>query len=468
MNKNLTPKEDSHPHRTSRPRENPEEGINLSGMIDTIRARIEDLSETNRSFGMLRQILDLLAKAPKRLMPVYLATALTLLSACSSGELINRERRMSGLSISKNIESKFDTATNPISQAAKKRLEEILEFAATAEGKKRSHILENREGKGITRIIISDKESSVVVSEGIDFIEETKTPILWIKNTSGENMNLEGIVFRENGLPRFKRIEATNEATSIFYDTAGKPLARAETINLHGKTIVKNRKMYKLDGDTFGTLKDEREKNQSLRAEEYLKMLARELNTPERIATFLMGFMKYTHDSSDPMNRLSKGTEEDRGEYWQTANETVTRIENGFMLGDCEDYSFLAREILRRQGKLAHVIHTPGHATCIWLDQRNDKKYNAYSLSSEGFGNNKKMLKFGEYNIESVEGYSTAKKAVEAILKKYDVEIEDTVTILELINGAEAVFEEVPIEAFLEERKYLESIKTTRDYRRKK
>ena len=66
---------------------------------------------------------------------------------------------------------------------------------------------------------------------------------------------------------------------------------------------------------------------------EYLGKLASYLKTPENISIFLDLKMKYTSDIK-------------RKDNWQLAHETIKRQENGKMLGDCDDYAFLAKELL--------------------------------------------------------------------------------------------------------------------------
>jgi len=102
--------------------------------------------------------------------------------------------------------------------------------------------------------------------------------------------------------------------------------------------------------------------------ERHLRLLAEKLDTPKKLERFLRSFWQYTYDSASRRHPREKGTKEHHGEYWQLAQETLQRIEESKMLGDCDDLAFLAQEILQRQGKSAHVIGVPAHAICMWAD----------------------------------------------------------------------------------------------------
>ena len=53
----------------------------------------------------------------------------------------------------------------------------------------------------------------------------------------------------------------------------------------------------------------------------------------------------------------------EENDIWQPALATIIRYEGDIeMHGDCDDYAFLAREILRRQGhESAQVVRIPNH-----------------------------------------------------------------------------------------------------------
>lgn len=172
--------------------------------------------------------------------------------------------------------------------------------------------------------------------------------------------------------------------------------------------------------DKRGSVSDyhtERAKTPEMTPDEYLDMLARTLNTHAKLRAFFEIFMSYVHDSNDPKNLLKKGTEEDHGEYWQLATETINRVENAKMLGDCDDYAFLAREICRRQGKHAVVISLPEHAECLWIEKVG-QKYKGCTLGTSGLDEqegasidevlSKLFVKFSESALGVREGFDYA------------------------------------------------------------
>jgi hypothetical protein len=120
-------------------------------------------------------------------------------------------------------------------------------------------------------------------------------------------------------------------------------------------------------------------------AELYLQELAEKLKSPEELAIFIKTFFQYTHDSPNPVaNPYEEGTEEDKGQYTQSAIETVLRQKGGQLLGDCDDYAVFAREILIRNENVAfvHLLGVPRHATCLWAE----KTENGYTLCTLGTG----------------------------------------------------------------------------------
>jgi len=91
-------------------------------------------------------------------------------------------------------------------------------------------------------------------------------------------------------------------------------------------------------------------------------------------------------------------------------------VENGKMLGDCDDWAFLAREILKRQGKQAFVVGLPKHAECFWIEKRIDGRFDAYSMGTSGLDYNG----FRDPNSsEAKKGYATIQEAFSSLLKKY-------------------------------------------------
>lgn len=135
-----------------------------------------------------------------------------------------------------------------------------------------------------------------------------------------------------------------------------------------------------------GTLSDEKMKNPACTEEQYFDLLARTLTTPEKLDRFLRTRMRYAWDSPNPDDPLQEGTQQNHGSYGQTPQETIRRTDKGKMLGDCEDYAILAQEILRRQGKNAHVVFLPEekHAMCVWVEKDEEGRYRGQGADENG------------------------------------------------------------------------------------
>lgn len=172
------------------------------------------------------------------------------------------------------------------------------------------------------------------------------------------------------------------------------------------------------------TFYEEQQRNPTLTTDEYLDLLAQELNTPEKLHHYIQRSLKYTHDSPDPSNPFLKGTSDNYGNYYQSPVETILRVEQSpegkhKMLGDCEDVAFLAQEVLRRQGKAAHVVVSPNHAFCAWMEERSDGRFNAYSIDNHVLDRNGNVYGSPIYDPAREQGYDSLSESFNAIMKKY-------------------------------------------------
>ena len=201
-----------------------------------------------------------------------------------------------------------------------------------------------------------------------------------------------------------------NEHPSMIHD---KKNGVADYYTYTGKQIVTEKNyestsqrevlMYDDDGTTFGTYATEQKKNPKLTLDGYIDLLAYKLNTLEKLHCFLMSFMEYTSD---------------QGDHWQTPEETIQRIKNGKTLGDCDDYAFLSREILRRQGKNARAIYIPGHIICVWAEKDTQDHHNAWSICTYGLDTNGN--RYGtRTDASKTHGYAKIIDALNALMKKY-------------------------------------------------
>jgi hypothetical protein len=153
----------------------------------------------------------------------------------------------------------------------------------------------------------------------------------------------------------------------------------------------------------------------------YLDMLAQNLDSYDKLAAFFKLMMTYEFDSPNPDKDPYKiGSDESHGDYWQLPAETIKRLSlDKTMMGDCEDWAFLAKEILNRQGKNAFVLHIPGHALCLWVEKKPDGRFNAYALDTFGFDRNGNLSGV-PIDTEKEKGYVELRDAVNSVLAKYD------------------------------------------------
>ena len=165
-----------------------------------------------------------------------------------------------------------------------------------------------------------------------------------------------------------------------------------------------------------GTFGDEKLKNPELTPDAYIGLLAKELTTPEKWHQFVIDKMQYTYDSPDPNDPLKKGTKENSGDYRQTAEETVLRMEDGKMLGDCDDYAELAHAILLKQGKKPMVLLFPHHATTVWVEKNKQGKFNIYDVGTHGIDVNGNRPG-DDVDEEKKQGYKNLKEAVSVIFE---------------------------------------------------
>lgn len=122
-----------------------------------------------------------------------------------------------------------------------------------------------------------------------------------------------------------------------------------------------------------GTFSEEQMKHSGLTEEQYIDLLTRSLDTPEKLGQYLQTHIQYAPEPK----------EED---HWQTPEETIRRGK-----GDCEDYALLAERILNNQGKNAHVVsNLRDHASCVWIKKRPDGRYDGYNFDDAGMDKNGK------------------------------------------------------------------------------
>jgi len=231
--------------------------------------------------------------------------------------------------------------------------------------------------------------------------EQRKKEIEKYNPETGEKTHLE--TYRSGGTKESIR-DYSQETTDFFDENGNRTFQRQK-----GESV-----MFTESGEEYGLLS----RHPALSPDAYLDMLADNLSPVEKLAIFMEQMMRYVYDSANPNDPLEKGTAENKGEYWQTPLETAQRMEKGCMLGDCDDYANLAKEILKRQGKNAVTICIPGHAICAWTEKRPDGKYDAYSIGT--FGLDKNGNQYGmKVDPKKEKGYGSVQEALNSLMVKY-------------------------------------------------
>lgn len=107
--------------------------------------------------------------------------------------------------------------------------------------------------------------------------------------------------------------------------------------------------------------------------EKFLDECAKVLRSPGELHLFFRYFVQYVLDSPVTTAVTLIGSSKHTGDVHQDAHETLDRWMIGRFLADCDDLAELYQNILRRQGKLAHVLGVPGHATCGTAEKDGDQ-----------------------------------------------------------------------------------------------
>lgn len=93
------------------------------------------------------------------------------------------------------------------------------------------------------------------------------------------------------------------------------------------------------DGTIITNYVEMLESDPSLEVDDYYRLLARYISDPVAFNQFYNHLFRYTSDDVRQSNDIAIG------EYWQTPDETLIRVDRGQMLGDCDDIAFLMNHI---------------------------------------------------------------------------------------------------------------------------
>jgi len=100
----------------------------------------------------------------------------------------------------------------------------------------------------------------------------------------------------------------------------------------------------------------------------FLERAARVL--PDAAHLDLLGQYMFSYAPDSPDSRFPEllGVDQLQGEFHQTVAATLTRRVRGRFVGDCEDLAALYEAIVRKQGRIAHILSLPGHAALAFVE----------------------------------------------------------------------------------------------------
>ncbi|MCA8975115.1 MAG: hypothetical protein KDC98_10355 [Planctomycetes bacterium] len=105
----------------------------------------------------------------------------------------------------------------------------------------------------------------------------------------------------------------------------------------------------------------------------FLADAARVLPDPAHVDLIGQYLFSYVSDSPDPTRPRLVGTARACGEIHQTAAQTLAMSRAGVCRGDCDDLAELLVEVLRTQGRAAHVVGTRAHLLAMTATEPGDE-----------------------------------------------------------------------------------------------
>lgn len=216
---------------------------------------------------------------------------------------------------------------------------------------------------------------------------------------------------------------AETKIKTLAEDENGNPIVKSFKYTTKDGINAERYVFFNPDGTPCYDYYTERNINPELTPDEYIRMLSKVFNSPARWEAYARHFLVYTHDSPNPNNQLEIGTPEDHDDYWQLPQETVLRYnEKGQALGDCDDYAFLAKEILAHQKNKSVVIDMPRHAVTVWIKyDMSTKKFHGFSIGTFGFDHNGNRYATGNPDATKEIGYDKPLDALNSVLKKFKI-----------------------------------------------
>jgi hypothetical protein len=115
--------------------------------------------------------------------------------------------------------------------------------------------------------------------------------------------------------------------------------------------------------------------------ERFIADAARVLPRAAHLDLLQQYFVRYCLDTPSLSIPLMIGCREHSADVHQTVDQMLATVAGGVCRGDCDDFAELVHEIVRRQGRLAHVVSLPGHLATMWAETC-DGEWRAYVMQT--------------------------------------------------------------------------------------
>ncbi|MBA3939477.1 MAG: hypothetical protein H0X38_18665, partial [Planctomycetes bacterium] len=117
-------------------------------------------------------------------------------------------------------------------------------------------------------------------------------------------------------------------------------------------------------------------------AARFVREAAQALPSPAELDLIGEHLFTYVFDSPDPAHPLLVGNATNKGDIHQTSAQTCAATTCGMFRGDCDDLAELYRDIAAAQGRIAYVIHLPGHAAAAFAEKQDDEQWHSFVLQT--------------------------------------------------------------------------------------
>lgn len=136
----------------------------------------------------------------------------------------------------------------------------------------------------------------------------------------------------------------------------------------------------RLDMPDFSQYDDD--KTRLKQQDKFMDKCAQVLLTPGQLHLFFVNFANYTLDSPVEKRPNLLGSSQHSGDIHQDYHQYLDRKVGGRFIGDCDDVAEFYKVITDKQGRLSYVLGVPHHATCGWVEKRDDNKFEMFFVDT--------------------------------------------------------------------------------------